>query len=70
MQLIKERSFQGLPGSGIITTEERHCFERDNAGEGAGRRRSHTKMAAESPGPVSQVPTVNHLEFRGKQIYI
>lgn len=42
MQLIKERSFQGLLGSGIITMEGWHCFEQDNTGEGAGRRRSHS----------------------------
>lgn len=39
MQLIKERSFQGLPGSSIITMEGWHCFEGDNTGEGgAGRK--------------------------------
>lgn len=38
MQLIKERSFQGLLGSGIITMEGWHCFERDNTREGAGRK--------------------------------
>lgn len=58
MQLIKERSFQGLLGSSIITMEGWHCFERDNTGEGAGRRRSPShdvKMADDSPEPVCEL---------------
>lgn len=64
MQLIKERSFQGLLGSGIITIEGWHCFERDNTG-GRRRRRgrrspqSLLKMADDLPKPVCELLTTS-----------
>lgn len=64
MQLIKERSFQGLLGSSIITMEGWHCFERDNTGEGAGGRSpSHdAKMADDSPARFSELLPAERLQ--------
>lgn len=60
MQLIKERSFQGLLGSGVITMEGWHCFERDNTeeGQGGGNHPVTPQMADGLPEPFSELLTI------------
>lgn len=69
MQLIKERSFQGLLGSGIITMEGWHCFERDNTGEEGGGREGVISQSLRKWQTTCQGPLLNSWPLAEKNVF-